>query len=103
MARNMIGMVVGLENVVNRDAEVASLLQIVVDLEARIDDGHNPRFIVTDHVGGAAEVVVDELTEDHEPRPTPEQTSSQILISAGSAIRDHPGVSLRHLQRDLTG
>ena len=47
--------------------EVAGEAQVLVDLEARVDDRRDARVLVADQVGGAAEVVVGDLAEDHGP------------------------------------
>ncbi len=94
-------MVVGLEDVLDRDARVAGELEVLVDLEARIDDRSLAGLLVADEIGGAAEVVVGDLAEDHDATVsasstsalssrswsrTPAQTSSQRAIRVGSAI-----------------
>ena len=65
VARHVVGVVVGLEHVIDLDAEVAGVAEVLVDLEARVDDGGNAGVQVADEIGGTAEVVVHELTEDH--------------------------------------
>ena len=67
VAGDVVGVVVGLEHVLDRDAHVARERQVLVDLEARVDDGRDARVLVADEVGGAAEVVVHDLAEDHGP------------------------------------
>ena len=62
MARTR-GVVVRLEDVVDVDVEVARELEVLVDLEARVDHGRDAG--VPDQVRGAAEVVVGDLAEDH--------------------------------------
>ena len=61
--------------------EVAGEAQVLVDLDLRVDDGGDARVLVTDEVGRAAEVVVDELAEDHAERPT----SHVIVMASRSA------------------
>jgi hypothetical protein len=63
----MVGVVVGLEHVLDAHAHVAGELEVLVDLEARVDHGGHARVLVPDQVGGAAEVVVGDLAEDHAP------------------------------------
>ena len=63
--RDVVGVVVRLENVLDRDARVPSELEVLVDLELRVDDSRLPGALVTDEVGRATEVVVDDLAEDH--------------------------------------
>ena len=50
-----------------RDAEVARQAQVLVDLQPRVDDRRDAGVLVADQVRGAAEVVVDDLAEDHAP------------------------------------
>ena len=58
-----------------RTAHVAREREVLVDLEARVDDRRDARVLVADQVGRAAEVVVGDLAEDHGPtrhqRPAP--------------------------------
>ena len=65
---DVVGVVVGLEHVVDAHAEVAGELEVVVDLEPRVDHGRRARRVVADEVRGAAEIVVRDLAEYH-PRP----------------------------------
>ena len=46
-------------------AHVARQREVLVDLEARVDDRRHARVLVADQVGRAAEVVVGDLAEDH--------------------------------------
>src|SRR4051794_26357066 len=66
----MVGVVVRLEDVLDAYVQVASHLEVDVDVEARIDHGADARLLVADQIRGAAEVVVGDLTEDHVPRMT---------------------------------
>ncbi len=66
---DVVGVVVRLQHVLDADAAVAGELEVLVDLEARIDDRGDAGALVTDQVGGAAEVVVGDLLEEHRPRP----------------------------------
>ena len=67
VAGDVVGVVVGLEHVLDAHAHVASELEVLVDLEARVDDGGDPGVVVPDQVRRAAEVVVGDLAEDHAP------------------------------------
>ncbi len=67
MAGDVVGVGVRLEDVLDPHAGVARELQVVADLQARVDDGGDARVLVADQVGGAAEVVMGELTEEHPP------------------------------------
>ena len=65
VAGDVVGVVVGLQDVLDADAEVAGEPQVLVDVELGVDDGGDAGVLVADEVGGAAEVVVGELAEDH--------------------------------------
>ena len=72
VAGHVVGVGVRLEHVLDRHAEIAREPQVLVDVEPRIDDGGDARVVVADQVGGAAEIVVGDLSEDHAsylPRP----------------------------------
>ena len=66
VAAHVVGVVVGLEDVLDRDAEVAREPQVLADLQPRVDDRRDARVLVADQVGGAAEVLVRDLAEDHD-------------------------------------
>jgi hypothetical protein len=53
--------------VLDPHSEVAGGPKVLLDVEARIDDGGNTRVLVADQVARTAEVVVNELPEDHLP------------------------------------
>src|SRR5262245_1298776 len=63
--RDMVGVRVRLEHTHDADAAVVRLRQILLDLERRSDDDRRGRVLVTDEIRRAAEIVVDELREDH--------------------------------------
>ena len=65
MTGDVVGVVVGLEDVVDAHAEIARELEVLVDLEARIDHGRRAGRVVADEVRRAAEIVVRDLAEDH--------------------------------------
>ena len=72
VARHVVGVGVGLEHVLDRHAEIAREPQVLVDVEPRVDHGGDARVVVADQVGGAAEIVVGDLSKDHAfylPRP----------------------------------
>ena len=70
MARDVVGVVVGLEDVLDAHAHVARELEVVVDLEARVDHGGHAGVLVADEIRRAAEIVVGDLAEDHAAVPT---------------------------------
>ena len=65
VAGHVVGVGVGLEHVLDRHAEVAREPQVLVDVEPRVHHGGDARVVVADQVGGAAEIVVGDLSEDH--------------------------------------
>ena len=69
VAGDVVGVVVGLQDVLDAHAEVAREAQVLVDVELRVDDGGDAGVLVADEVAGAAEVVVGELAEDHRVLP----------------------------------
>src|SRR5215218_8408476 len=67
VAGDVVGVVVGLEYVVDAHAEIAGELEVIVDLEPRVDHCCRAGRVVADEVRGAAEIVVRDLAEDHLP------------------------------------
>ena len=65
VARHVVRVVVGLEDVVDLHARVVGQVQVLVDVEPGVHDGGHPGALVADQVRGAAEVVVGELAEQH--------------------------------------
>ena len=51
-----------------------------LDRERGIDDDGDPRFLVTDQVTRAPQVVIEELVEDHEPNVAPGPTMDLEVI-----------------------
>ncbi len=65
MPGDVVGVVVRLEDMLEPDAAVAREVQILVDLESRIDNRRRPGLLVADQVRGASEIVVGDLLEEH--------------------------------------
>ena len=65
MARDVVGMGVGLEHAHEANAESFARIQIPLDRVGRVDDDGDTRLLVTDDIRATAEVVVDELLEQH--------------------------------------
>ena len=89
VARHVVGVVVRLEDVLDVHAEEAGEPQVLVDVEPRIDHGGDARVLVADQVAGAAEVVMDELAEDHPP------TLAGARRATLRALRARPRAPLR--------
>ena len=66
---DVIRVVVRLEDVRDPHPREPGERQVGLDIQARVDDRRLAGGVVADDVGGAAEIVVDELSEDHEGRP----------------------------------
>ena len=65
VAGDVVGVVVGLEHVLDADPVQAGEAQVRLDVPLRIDDRGDPCVDVADQVGGATEVLVDHLPEQH--------------------------------------
>ena len=65
VARDVVRVGVGLEDVLDADADVAREHQVHVGLEARIDDRGDACPLVADQVRRATQIVVGDLPEDH--------------------------------------
>ncbi len=68
VARDVVGVVVGLEHVLDSDPVQAGKAQVWLDVPLRIDDRGDAGADVADQVGGAPEVLVDHLPEEHRAR-----------------------------------
>jgi hypothetical protein len=65
VARDVVGVVVRLEDVVDPHAHVAREREVLLDVELRVDDRRDAHVLVADQIRRAAEVVVRDLAEDH--------------------------------------
>ena len=65
VARDVVGVVVRLEDVLDPNPHVAGEREILLDLELRIDDRGNGRILITDQIRSTAEVVMGDLAKDH--------------------------------------
>ena len=90
VAGHVVGVRVRLEDVADLDAEVAREPQVLRDVELRIDDGRHARVLVPDQVGGAAEVVVGDLAQDHSPPTLPEAYGGVMTRSYASGVSTKP-------------
>ena len=61
----VVGVRVRLDRPDEADAAPPGLLEVLLDRVGRVDDHRDPGVLVADQVRGAAEIVVDELREDH--------------------------------------
>ena len=73
---DVIGVVVGLEDVLDPHAHVAGPRQVVLDVELWVDHRGDTGVLVAHQVGPAAEVLVDELAKDHRCAPATSSASS---------------------------
>src|SRR3954464_1768430 len=64
-AGEVVGVVVGLEDVLDGDPHVAREGEVALDVELGVDDGGDARVLVADQIGRAAQVVVGDLPEEH--------------------------------------
>ena len=85
VAGDVVGVVVGLEDVLDRDAQVAGEAQVLADVQPRVDDRRDARVLVADQVRRAAEILVGDLPEDHAGNlpcvPRSHCACNQLLIS----------------------
>ena len=68
VSRHMVGMRVRLEHPHDLDAALLGRLEVLLDRVRRIDEEGLPLTGIADQVGGTAEIVVDELAEEHTPQ-----------------------------------
>ena len=66
--REVVGVRVGLEHGDQADAVPLGLLEVLLDRVGRVDDDGDACLLVSDQVGRAAEIRVDELREQHDGR-----------------------------------
>ena len=74
VAGHVVGVVVGLEHVLDPHPVQAAQPQVGIDVPLRVDHRGDPATGVADQIGGAAEVLVEDLAEQHP-------------LSLGSAMR----------------
>jgi hypothetical protein len=67
MSGDVVGVIVGLQHVLDTDSVQAAQPQVGVDVPLRVDDDGDAGGHVSDQVGGAAEVLVNDLSEKHLP------------------------------------
>ena len=65
VAGDVVGVRVRLEHADDPDAVPLGLVEVLLDRVGRVDEERLARLLVSDEVGGAAEIVVDELAEEH--------------------------------------
>ncbi len=66
VARDVIRMGVRLEDAYEARLLLRRLGEVLLDCVSRVDDDRGPRGLVADQVGRAAEIVIDELAEEHD-------------------------------------
>ena len=83
VAGDVVGVVVGLEHVLDPDPVQAGQAQVGLDVPLRVDDRGDARVAVADQVGGAAEVLVDDLAEEHQVELQASGSAVSLATSAG--------------------
>ena len=68
VAGDVVGVVVGLQHVLDPHPVQAAEVQVGVDVPLRVDHGGDARAGVADQVGGAAQVLVHDLAKEHRIR-----------------------------------
>ena len=101
MAADVVGVVVGLEHVLDLHALVAREVQVVVDLEARVDHRGDAGVLVAHQVRGAAQVVVGDLPEDHGAQAY--GSRMDIFRTPDSRFDDLPGYSFEPRYAEVDG
>jgi hypothetical protein len=66
MSGDVIGVIVGLQHVLDMEVVEAAEPQVGVDVPLRVDHDRDPCGDVADHIRRAAEVLMDDLTEKHD-------------------------------------
>jgi hypothetical protein len=90
--RDVVGMRVSLQHAHDADTAAVCLREILVDLERRIDDDRPGRLFVADEIRRAAEIVVDELREDHAATVAAVPTISlEVSEASGAALGSFGG------------
>ena len=74
VAGDVVGVVVGLQHVLDPHPVQAGQVQVGVDVPLRIDHRGDAGGGVADQIGGTAEVLVDDLAEEHRIRVTAAQS-----------------------------
>jgi hypothetical protein len=65
VAGDVVSVVVGLQHVLDADVVQAPELEVRLDIPLRVDDDRDPLAGVGDEIRGAAEVLVEDLPEQH--------------------------------------
>jgi hypothetical protein len=85
VAGDVVSVRVRLEHADEAHAPSLGLRQHRLDRVRRVDDDGDAGLLVPDEVGGAAQIVVQELLEQHEPTLTP-APATNLEVSRGPAI-----------------
>jgi hypothetical protein len=89
--RHVIGVGVRLQNARDAQVKLLGVRQVLLDRVGRIDDHGLTRGLVSDQVGRAAEIVVDELPELHQTSVTGRLVGLKAMLSVVTAL---PGEEL---------
>ena len=99
VARDMVGVVVGLEHVLDSNPVQAGKAQVWLDVPLRVDDGRDAGGDVADQVGGAPQILVDHLPEKHRALILSLSALSAFLTKDGRAMqRRQPRTLLSRLR-----
>ena len=74
MAGDVVGVVVGLQHVLDPHPVQAGEVEVGIDVPLRVDHRGDAGGGVADQVGGAAEILVNDLAEEHRIRVAARQT-----------------------------
>jgi len=86
MPRDVVGVVVGLEHVLDPYLVKAAQPQVRVDVPLRIDDRGDASVLVADEIRPATEVLVDDLAEQHQARALRARESPEVGLVAAICI-----------------
>ena len=80
VAGDVVGVVVGLEHVLDSNPVQAGKVEVWLDVPLRVDDRRDPLADVADQVRGAAEILVNHLPETASPPQSFHDTSPSLTL-----------------------
>ena len=87
VAGDVVGVVVGLEHVLDPHPVQACEVEVGLDVPLGVDDRGDAGSGVADQIGGAAEVLVDDLSEEHWRRSISKRNYEWIAFDQGNRPR----------------